>query len=121
VKSLDISYNEFGDHGLGSLTSTLVNHSLNQLHINGCGISHDGAKLLANDLISKCNIMEFHIYDNPITMEGARALFKAALSNEISLTVKLDKEFKSGDYEIKQIISFLKDRKQAKVCVLQNV
>jgi len=119
VRLLDISYNEFGDRGLGSLTSTLVNHSVNQLHINGCGISYNGAELLANNLIPKCNISTFHIYENPITVEGARAVLKAALSNETCLIVKLDKEYKSGDDEIEQIINTLKDRNQAKVCILQ--
>ena len=117
VESLNISYNEFGDSGLENLTNTLVSHSLNQLHINGCGISFNGAKLLANNLILKCSIAEFCLYDNPITVEGARAVLKAASSNEKCLTVKVDKEFKNEDDEIEQIINALKDRKQAKVCV----
>ena len=120
MKSLNISYNEFGDEGLVSFTNVLAGHSLNQLHANGCGISHKGAKQLADDLIPKCSITEYHLYDNPVTIEGARVVYRAALKNESCLTVKLDKEIRSGDDEIKEIISALNDRKQIKVSVISN-
>ena len=103
---LHMSYNEIGDDGITAIASSLSNSSITVLNVNGCGISDVGVRSLAEAISYNQNIRRLLLWNNPITVDGARLIMKAAVDNAVYEYVWIDSKYDDDD-EVKRMKNIL--------------
>ena len=111
---LTMGGNQIGDDGIITIASSLSNSSITVLYVNGCGISVVGVRSLAEAISSNQNIRTLWLSDNPITVDGARLIMKAAVDNAVCEIVKMDSEYYYDD-EVKRMKGILYGRSKQDV------
>ena len=111
---LDMGDNQIGDDGITAIASSLSNSSITLLDVNGCGISVVGVTSLAEAISSNQNIRTLRLWGNPITVDGARLIMKAAVDNAVCEDVWLDNVYDDDD-EVKRMMNILAVRSKQDV------
>ena len=101
--------NDIGDDGIRAIAISLNNSSITVLHVRNCGITFDGVSSLAKALSTNQKIKTLGLWDNSITVYGARVIMKSALNNSKCEHILIDSEYQNDDDVKKTII--LNDRK----------
>ena len=107
---LNMSSNQIGDDGIIAIAASLSNSSITLLDVNGCGFSVVGVRSLAEAISSNQNIRILLLMFNPITVDGARLIMKAAVDNAVCKNVLIDSEYYDDD-EVKRMKNILDDRR----------
>ena len=105
--------NHIGDDGITAIASSLSNSSITVLNVRRCGISVVGVRSLAEAISSNQNIRELWLENNPITVDGARLIMKAAVDNAVCEYVLIDSDY--DDDEVKRMMNILYDRRRQDV------
>ena len=111
---LHMAGNQIGDDGITAIASSPSNSSITLLDVGGCGISDVGVRSLAEALSSNQNIRTLWLLDNPITVDGARLIMKAAVDNAGCEYVGIDYDYDDDD-EVKRMMNILDDRSKQDV------
>ena len=106
--------NQIGDDGITAVASSLSNSSITLLDVRRCGISVVGVRSLAEAISSNQNIRSLWLRNNPITVDGARLIMKAAVDNAVCEYVWIDIEYDDDD-EVKRMKNILDDRRKQDV------
>ena len=106
--------NQIGDDGITAIASSLSNSSITLLDVRLCGISVVGVRSLAEAISSNQNIRTLLLSNNPITVDGARLIMKAAVDNAVCEFVEIDNEYYDDD-EVKRMMNILYDRSKQDV------
>ena len=107
--ALNLEYNPIGDDGIIAIAASLCNGSITVLNVEGCGISVVGIRSLAEAISSNQNIRSLSLGNNPITVDGAHLIMKAAVDNAVCEDVWIDSEYDDDD-EVKRMMNILDDR-----------
>ena len=105
--------NQIGDDGIIAIASSLSNSSITILEVNRCGISVVGVRSLAEAISSNQNIRTLRLWNNPITVDGARLIMKAAVDNAVCEYVEIDSKY--DDDEVRRMRNILDDRNKQDV------
>ena len=105
--------NQIGDDGITTIASSLSNSSITLLNVNGCDISVVGVRSLAEAISSNQNIRTLLLWNNPITVDGARLIMKAAVDNAVCEHVWINSEY--YDDEVKMMKNILDYRRKQDV------
>ena len=100
--------NQIGDDGIIVIASSLSNSSITLLDVRGCGISVVGVRSLAEAISSNQNIRTLWLERNPITVDGARLIMKAAVDNAVCEYVSISNY---NDDEVERMMNILDDRR----------
>ena len=111
---LDMMGNQIGDDGITAIASSLSNNSITLLNVRECGISVIGVRSLAEAISSNQNIRLLWLWHNPITVDGARLIMKAAVDNVVCEDVGIDFKYYDDD-EVKRMKNILDDRSKQDV------
>ena len=111
---LDMRGNQIGDDGITAIASSLSNSSITLLNVEWCGISVVGVKSLAEAISSNQNIKTLWLWNNSITVDGARLIMKAAVDNAVCKFVVIDSEYYDDD-EVQRMMNILDDRSKQDV------
>ena len=111
---LYMGHNQIGDDGITAIASSLSNSSIALLDVRVCRISDVGVRSLAEAISSNQNIRTLWLWDNPITVDGARLIMKAAVDNAVCEHVWIDSEYYDDD-EVKRMKNILDDRRKQDV------
>ena len=79
-----------------------------------CGITFTGVRSLAAALSTNQNIRRLWLWDNPITVDGARLIMKSAVDNGVCEDVGIDDEYEDDD-QVTEMITILDDRRRQDV------
>ena len=110
---LYIGDNQIGDDGITAIASSLSNNSITVLDVTGCGISAVGVRSLAEAISLNQDIRILWLMFNPITVDGARLIMKAAVDNAVC-KVLVDSRYDDDD-EVKRMKNILDDRSKQDV------
>ena len=102
--------NQIGDDGIIAIAASLNNSSITELNVDGCGISVVGVRSLAEAISSNQNIRRLWLWNNPITVDGACLIMKAAVDNAVCEVVGIDNKYDDDD-EVKRMNNILDDRR----------
>ena len=105
--------NHIGDDGITNIAASLRRSSITLLNVGWCGISIAGVRSLAEAISYNHNIRALMLWDNPITVDGARLIMKAAVQNAVCESVEIDSEY--YDDEVKKVENILDDRRRQDV------
>ena len=111
---LNIRRNHIGDDGITAIASSLSNSSIILLDVRECGISVVGVRSLAEAISSNQNIRTLRLWNNPITVDGARLIMKAAKDNAVCENIWIDSKYDDDD-EVKRMMNILDDRSKQDV------
>ena len=106
--------NNISDDGITAIAGSLSNSSITLLGVEGCGITFTGVRSLAAALSTNQNIKSLILWDNPITVDGARLILQCAVDNGVCQYVSIDDEYKDDD-EVKKMMTILDDRSRQDV------
>ena len=112
--------NHIGDDGIIAIASSLSNSSITLLDVNECGISVVGVRSLAEAISSNQNIRVLLLMFNPITVDGARLIMKAAVDNAVCKYVAINSKYHDDD-EVKRMRNILDDRSKDVRSYFHNV
>ena len=112
---LIMGHNQIGDDGITAIASSLSNNSITVLNVEWCGISVVGVRSLAEAISSNQNIRELWLFHNPITVDGACLIMKAAVDNAVCEYVWIDSKYDDDDDEVKRMMNILDDRSKQDV------
>ena len=101
--------NNITDDGITAIAGSLTSSSITVLHVVSCGITFTGVRSLAAALSTNQSIMKLWLWDNPITVDGARLIMKSAVDNGVCEIVLIDEEYEDDD-EVNEMITILDDR-----------
>ena len=111
---LHMGFNQIGDDGIIAIASSLSNSSITLLDVRRCGISVVGVRSLAEAISSNQNIRTLWLFNNPITVDGARLIMKAAVDNAVCEDIEIDNKYYDDD-EVKRMMNILYDRSKQDV------
>ena len=106
---LKMDRNQIGDDGITAIAASLSKSSITELDIRSCGISVVEVRSLAEALSVNTNIKTLSLVDNPITVDGARLIMKAAIDNGVSGYIGINDKCKD-DERVKNMTTILEDR-----------
>ena len=113
---LHMGFNQIGDDGITAIASSLSNSSITLLDFNGYGISDVGVRSLAEAMSSNQNIRTLWLRNNPISVDGAHLIMKAAVDNAVCEIVAIDIAFEYyDDDDIQRMKNILDDRRKQDV------
>ena len=110
---------DISDDGISAIAGALGNCKIDLLDVRGCGITLTGARSLAAALSSNHTIREVRLTNNPITVEGAMLIMKAAVHNTVCQWVFIDSEYQND--EVMKMMNILKERRQEVSDMLYDV
>jgi len=90
LQKLCLIDNNIGDDGISAIAGALGNCKINELNVNGCGITLTGARSLTAALSSNHTIRGLWLYSNPIAVEGAELIVKSAVHNTVCRHLYID-------------------------------
>ena len=97
---LNVRDNDCGNEGITAIAKALVNSDISVLNVCRCGLTFSGAESLAQVLPTYYNIEELWLYDNAITVDGARLIMQSAITNTKCEAVWVDPIYENdGDME----------------------
>ena len=111
---LYMGFNQIGDDGITAIASSLSNSSITLLNVNGCGISVVGVRSLAEAMSSNQSIRTLWLLNNPITVDGARLIMKAAVEDNAVCEI-VGIEFEYYDDDVQRMRNILYDRRKQDV------
>ena len=103
--------NNITDDGITAIAGSLRSSSITKLDVTKCGITFTGVTSLAAALTINQIIRILWLWDNPITVDGARLIMKSAVDNGVCEYVCIDGEYENDD-EVKEMETILNDRRQ---------
>ena len=103
--------NDIKDEGITAIAESLSNSSITELDVMECGITFTGVRSLAAALSTNQNIRDLQLWNNPITVNGARLIMKSAVDNGVCEYVSIDYEYEDDD-QVKEMMTILDDRRQ---------
>jgi len=110
---LSLSANNLGDDGIVAIAGALGKCNIDTLIIDECGINVTGAKALAESLLINKSITLLTLWDNPMTVEGARAIIESAVGNgTLCPCMMIDNHLYEEDDEAQLMIKVLQLRKR---------
>ena len=112
LEVLRMGSNNVGDDGITIIAGALGKSRIRELYIQGCGITVTGAKALAAGLAINRSITVLYVWDNPITVEGARLILQSAVNNGICEQVIINDSYES-DNEVQKMMTILQTRREA--------
>ena len=98
---LYIMENDIGDDGIAAIAASLNNSSITVLHARNCGITYGGATSLAKALSTNQKLKMLGLWENRITVHGARLIMKSSMNKTIGQRILIDSEYE--DDEVKMI------------------
>ena len=110
LQELYMGVNHIGDDGIIAIAESLSKSSITLLNVIRCGISVVGLQSLAEAISSNQNIRRLLLSSNPITVDGAHLIMKAAVDNAVCESVVIDSEYDDDD-EVKRMKNILDDRR----------
>ena len=112
-QQLIMSGNNIGDEGISAIAKALGNCKINILHVDECGITVAGARIVATALSSHPTIRMLSLEHNRISVEGAQQIVEAAVNNTVTLIVSIDSEYKND--KVEEMLSILDNRMEHEV------
>ena len=106
--------NDIKDEGITAIAGSLSNSSITELGVGRCGITFTGMRSLAAALSTNHSIRRLWLWGNPITVDGARLIMKAAVDNGVCEITVIDDEYKDDD-QVKETMTILNDRRRQDV------
>jgi len=100
--------NNITDDGITAIAGSLSNSSITVLDVVKCGITFTGARSLAAILSTNQNIKRLMLWDNQITIDGARLIMESAVKNGVCELVGINYEYE--DDEVKNMRAILDER-----------
>ena len=107
--------NQIGDDGITAIASSLSNISITLLDVRDCGISVVGVRSLAEAISSNQNIRTLWLWNNPITVNGARLIMKAAVDSAVCENIWIDSKYDDDDEVKRMKKNILNDRRKQDV------
>jgi len=104
--------NNIGDDGITAIAGALGKSRIRVLIVTRCGITIMGAKELTTALSTNKTIKTLDLWDNPITVEGARLMLQSAIDNGVCEYVSISDDYWS-DNEVQRMRTILKSRREA--------
>ena len=120
LQVLDMCNNNIGDDGITAIAGTLSNSQISELQISRCGITLTGARSLAAGLLVNNSVRIFIVWDNPITVEGARLILQSAMDSGVCEQVYINEDYRDDD-EVKKMMIILEQRQQVGGCVVMVI
>ena len=117
---LIMGFNQIDDDGIAAIAESLSNSSITLLNVEWCDISVVGVRSLAEAISSNQSIRTLWLWSNPITVDGARLIMKAAVDNAVCEDVGIDSEY-YDDGEVKRMKNILCDRRKQDVSYFHDV
>ena len=111
---LYMGINNITDDGITAIAGSLRSSSITKLYVMNCGITFTGVRPLAAGLSTNQSIRILWLWDNPITVDGARLIMKSAVDNGVCEYVGINNEYKDDD-EVKEMKTILNDRRRQDV------
>ena len=111
---LHMEGNNITDDGITAIAGSLRSSSITVLDVRKCGITFTGVTSLAAALSTNQSIRILWLWDNPITVDGARLIMKSAVDNGVCEIVRMDDEYENDD-EVKEMETILNDRRRQDV------
>jgi len=109
--------NNIGDDGITAIAGALGKSRIKVLSVARCGIAIVGAKELSIALSTNQTIKILSLYNNPITVEGARLILQSCVNNKVCEKVKVNDKHYSDDYEsdneVQKMMTILQTRREA--------
>ena len=106
--------NNISDDGITAIAGSFSNCNITLLDVRWCNIRFIGVTSLAAALLSNQNIRKLWLYNNPISLDGARLIMKSAVDNGVCEYVNISSEYKD-DEEVKTMMTILDDRRRQHV------
>jgi len=106
--------NNIGDDGITAIAGSLSHSSITELYVNECGITFTGMRSLAAAISTNQNIKRLRLWNNPITVDGARLIMESAVKNGVCENVSIDNEYEDDD-RVKKMMAILHDRRRQDV------
>jgi len=111
---LYMGHNNIGNDGITAIAGSLNNSSITVLDVQLCGITFTGARSLAAVISTNQNIKRLGLWDNEITVDGARLIMESALKNGVCKYVGIGSKYTDDD-EVKKMMTILNDRSRQDV------
>ena len=111
---LSMSNNNITNDGITAIAGSLRSSSITKLNVPSCGITFTGVRPLGAALTTNQSIRKLWLWNNPITVDGARLIMKSAVDNGVCEYVLIDCKYKDDD-EVKEMITILDDRRRQDV------
>ena len=117
LEVLGMGGNNIGDDGITVIAGALGKSRIRELNVRKCGITVTGAKALAAGLAINRSITVLYVWNNPITVEGARLILQSAVNNGICEQVEVNDQFTNDNYksdnEVQKMMTILQTRREA--------
>lgn len=110
LMELGLPNNNICDDGIVAIAGALSESSITKLTIDSCNITFTGVKSLAGALAANQSIKTLRLWNNPITIDGAHLIVKAAVDNGVCQGVAITNQY--CDEEVKKMLNILRDRKR---------
>ena len=110
---LYMGHNNIGNDGITAIAGSLNNSSITVLYVYWCDITFTGARSLAAVISTNQNIKRLGLWDNEITVDGARLIMESALKNGVCEDVYIDNKYE--DDEVKKMMTIPNDRRKQHV------
>lgn len=101
------------------ISGALYISKIKELYLQECGITAIGARELATGL-SVSKILILNVWDNPITLEGARLLLQSVVNNKECEQLYINDEHET-DYEVHKMMKILQTRREVSTNVYFNM
>jgi len=114
LQELNMGGNYIHDEGITALAGSLSNSSITLLDVQRCGITFTGVKSLAAALATNQNIRILWLWNNPITVDGARLIMKSAVDNGVCEYIMMNTKYWDDD-QVNKMMTILNDRRRRDV------
>ena len=120
IKELCMSYNDFSDDSITTVTTALDKKRITKLELDWCSITLTGATSIATLLSVNNSIRELYLLGNPITKDGACLILQSAVNNKACLVdVQIEDEYKND--EVQAMMKILEHRRKMRTNVVSIV
>ena len=117
LQVLELGWNNIGDDGIAFIAEALNTSRISILDVCKCGITFIGAKALGLAIQLHHTIRKVLVRDNPITVEGANLILRAALDSKVCQYVSINDEYERNS-DVKKWVASLEHRRKFEVCCM---